>query len=255
MNRPNVDKVLAVIPARYGSTRFPGKMIVPVAGKPLVVHTFERACQASLVDDVVVATDDNRVAEALAPFGVPVVMTSAEHPSGTDRIAEVASGASAGIIVNVQGDEPLIDPATIDATVEAVLRDKEVSMATARRRITRAEEITDSNVVKVVCDGRGRALYCSRHPIPFVRDAQGQAETMGVHWQHIGLYVFRRGFLLAFAKWAPTPLEMIERLEQLRALENGHAIAVVETTYESIGVDAPDDLKRVAALLEAGKKE
>ena len=243
-------RVVAVIPARFASTRFPGKVIAPLAGRPLVVHTYERACRARLVDEVIIATDDARVVEAVEPYGARVVMTRADHPSGTDRLAEVAATLDAGILVNVQGDEPLIDPQAIDATVQPLLDDPELLMATARRRIVEPERVHDPNVVKVVSDQRGRALYFSRSPIPYIRDAADRAGTPACYWQHIGLYVYRRTFVLEYARMAQTPLERLEKLEQLRVLENGLSIAVVDTAYESIGVDTPADLERVRALVE-----
>lgn len=244
MNSAASGKVLAVIPARYASTRFPGKVIEPIGGKPLVVHVYERTQMAQLVSETVVATDDERVVEALRPFGVRIAMTRAEHPSGTDRVAEVAAGSRAEIVINVQGDEPLIDPATIDETLRPLLDDSDAVMSTARRRITDPERVGNPNVVKVVCDLRGRALYFSRSPIPFVRGAENDC-----HWQHIGIYAYRRDFLMHYAAMEPTPLERIERLEQLRALENGYPIAVIDTEYESIGVDTPEDLERVRERL------
>ena len=243
-------KVLAIIPARYASTRFPGKIIASLAGKPLVAHTYARTCEARLVSDVVVATDDVRVVEALKPYDVRVVMTRADHPSGTDRIAEVAASMDAEIVVNVQGDEPLIDPNTIDAVVQSLLDQPEVQMATARHRIVDPERITDPNVVKVVCNAKGHALYFSRCPIPYVRD--GRESNPTCYWQHIGLYGYRRYFLLRFARMEQTELEQLEKLEQLRALESGFPIAVVETKYESIGVDTPADLEQARARLETG---
>ena len=244
-------RVLAVIPARYASTRFPGKIIQPLAGKPLVQHTYERTIQAKLVDEAVVATDDEIVAEALKPFGTPVVMTSADHPTGTDRIAEVVRARAEDLIVNVQGDEPLIDPKTIDGAIEPLLARPDVVMSTARHRIDDPAQALDPNVVKVVCDTSGLALYFSRAPIPHVRDAE-DAPAESVHWQHIGLYVYRRDFLLKYAAMAQTPLERLEKLEQLRVIENGYKIAVVDTTYKSIGVDVVADYERIRALLEGG---
>lgn len=247
---PNgIPTILAVIPARYASTRFPGKVIATVAGRPLVAHTYARACEAELVSDVVVATDDDRVREALAPFGIPVVMTRADHPSGTDRIAEVAAQRpDAEIIVNVQGDEPLLDPKAIDAAIAPILDEPDIVMSTARRRLHHRHEIEDANIVKVVTDLRGRALYFSRCPIPHIRDViDGEATC---YWQHIGMYVYRRDFLAIYAGLLPTPLEKLEKLEQLRVLENGYPIAVVDTDYRSIGVDTPADLDRVRSLFE-----
>ncbi len=245
--------VLAVVPARFASTRFPGKIIAPLCGKPLVLHTYEQARRAAQVREAVIATDDRRVLEALAPFDARVVMTRADHASGTDRIAEVAAGADADIIVNVQGDEPLIDPDTIDAAVGALLESPDVPMSTARRLITERGKIEDPNVVKVVCDARGRALYFSRSPIPHIRDAEDRQGAPRCYWQHIGLYVYRRDFLLRYAKMDQTPLERLEKLEQLRVLENGFPIAVIQTEYECIGVDTPEDLERVRGLMEEQK--
>lgn len=247
MSKP---RVIAIIPARFASTRYPGKVIAPLLGHPLVYHTWLRASQASLVDRVVVATDSPEVAMALAPYPIDVVMTRDDHATGTDRIAEVAAELDAEIVVNVQGDEPAIDPAAIDAVIQPLLDDPTLQMATARRAIADAKTISDPNVVKVICDSRGRALYFSRLPIPYIRDEADRAGNPACYWQHIGLYVYRRDFLLAYTRMPQTPLENLEKLEQLRALENGHAIAVIETNYEVIGVDVPDDLAEVSALLQ-----
>lgn len=249
MGSQRQQKILAVLPARYASTRFPGKVIAPLAGRPLVWHTYNQTRKSLLITDTVIATDDDRVVNALAPFSIPTVMTRSDHISGTDRIAEVASNSDAALIVNVQADEPLIDPHTIDSTIQALLDDPGAMMSTAKRRITEPEDITSPHVVKVVCDGLCRALYFSRSPIPHIRDAEDRHFATTAYWQHIGLYVFRRDFLLRYARLAPTPLEKLEKLEQLRVLENGFPIAVVETGYRSIGVDTPDDLERVSAML------
>jgi 3-deoxy-manno-octulosonate cytidylyltransferase (CMP-KDO synthetase) len=249
MNAERQPAVLAVIPARYASTRFPGKVIAPLGGKPLVVHTYENTSRAQRVTQAVVATDDERVIEAVRPYGVPAVMTRADHSCGTNRIAEVAEQSDAAIIVNVQGDEPLIDPGTVDAAVGALIGEEEVSMVTARRRINEPRRIQDPNVVKVVCDQRGRALYFSRSAIPHIRDQSDREAAAQCYWQHIGIYAFRRDFLLVYAKLPATPLERLEKLEQLRALEHGYAIRVVDTEHDSLGVDSPEDLDRVSALL------
>lgn len=248
-------KILAVVPARYASTRFPGKIIAPLLGKPLVVHTYERACQASLVSETLIATDDPIVAEAVKPYGVPVMLTRVDHASGTDRIAEVVEKHPADIIVNVQGDEPLIDRNTIDEAIRPLLERPEVVMSTARRRITDPEDVENPNVVKVVCDARGDALYFSRWPIPYIRDEADRKREPFCHWQHIGLYVYRSGFLLQYAKMPLTPLEKLEKLEQLRALENGYKIAVIDTAYEALGVDTKEDLVRVESVLREKLKE
>ena len=244
-------KVLAVIPARFGSTRFPGKIIARLGGKPLVAHTYARTCQAELVSEAIVATEDERVLNALVPLGIPTVMTRPDHPSGTDRIAEVAADSDADIIVNVQGDEPLIDPKTVDAAVKPLLDDPALPMATVKHLLSDPRDIEDPNIVKVVCGANGRALYFSRCPIPFIRDAADRARANQCYWQHVGLYVYRRDFLIEYAKWAQTPLEQLERLEQLRVLENGYPIAVVETKSKSIGVDTPEDLERAREIIES----
>ncbi|MBI2421714.1 MAG: 3-deoxy-manno-octulosonate cytidylyltransferase [Candidatus Hydrogenedentes bacterium] len=241
-------RVLAVVPARFASTRFPGKIITPLLGKPLVIHAYERAKQATLVTDVVIATDDRRVIDAVAPYGAHCILTRDDHATGTDRIAEVARGRSETLIVNVQGDEALIDPRTIDATIRPLLEHPELMMSTARHRIS-AEEALDPNRVKVVCDEAGRALLFSRAPIPHVRDAVDREMAPACYWQHVGLYAYRRDFLLAYAAMPQTPLEKLEKLEQLRVLERGYSIAVVDTAYEGIGVDVPEDLIRVEKLL------
>lgn len=241
---------VAIIPARYASERFPGKVIAPLAGKPLVVHTYERASRASSLADIFVATDDARVVAAVAPYGVQTVMTRSDHATGTDRIAEVAANLDADIIVNVQADEPLVDPWLIDATVQPLLDDPDLPMATARHAIHDPAQINDPNCVKVVCDAQGRALYFSRSPIPFMRETGRDPLHEAIYWQHIGLYVFRRPFLLEYAAMPSTPLERLEKLEQLRVLEHGYPIAVVEAKETSIGVDTPEDLARAEAAIE-----
>ena len=210
----------------------------------MLQHVFERASQARYVHNVIVATDDQRIMEAARAFGAPARMTRADHQSGTDRVAEVAASENASVVVNIQGDEPLLDPAAIDAAVLALTSDPDVSMATLAKRIENPAEVTDPNVVKVVRDLDGDAIYFSRSPIPHVR------EGGAAHFKHIGLYVYRRDFLLAYSGLRVGPLEQAERLEQLRALENGYRIRVVETDYESFGVDTPQDLERVAMLFE-----
>jgi len=233
-----------VIPARFASSRFPGKALASLAGKPVLQHVFERASQARYLHKIIIATDDQRIFDAARAFGAQVRMTRADHPSGTDRVAEVAESENASVIVNIQGDEPLLDPEAIDAAVLGLTSDPDVSMATLSKRIEDPAEVTDPNVVKVVSNLAGDAIYFSRSPIPYVR------EGGAVHYKHIGLYVYRRDFLLAYSGLPVGPLEQAERLEQLRALENGHRIRVVETDYESFGVDTPQDLERVAMLFE-----
>lgn len=242
--------VVAIIPARYGSTRFPAKMIKDLCGKPLVLHTYERCCEAKMIDRAIIAVDDVRVEEALKPYGVPVIMTRADHQSGTDRIAEVAAALDTDLIVNVQGDEVMISPAVIDQVAQVLLDKPEAVMATVRHRLTDPAKYNNPNNVKVVCDREGMALYFSRSPIPHVRDEADRIAGHQEHWLHLGIYSFRRDFLLQYASLPQTTLEKLEKLEQLRVLEHGHKIAVVDTEYESIGVDTPEDFEMVRAILE-----
>lgn len=234
-----------MIPARFASRRFEGKPLASLGGKPLVQHVYERACECPLLGKVVVATDSERIKAAVEGFGGRVAMTSPKHLSGTDRVAEVASSDSADIIVNVQGDEPFVNPRVLDQVVRPLLDPGGPPMATLCKRIEAPGALEDPNVVKVVTDTRGRALYFSRSAVPYLgRDAGGVA------WEHIGIYAYRRDFLLQFSRMAPTPLEGVEGLEQLRALESGHTIAVVPTEdHSGVSVDTPADLERAERLL------
>jgi 3-deoxy-manno-octulosonate cytidylyltransferase (CMP-KDO synthetase) len=213
----------------------------------MLQHVWERASQARYLSDLIIATDDERIRSAAEEFRARVMMTRSDHATGTDRVAEVASASNAEIIVNIQGDEPLIDPAAIDAALLGLLDDDDAQMGTLKKRIEREREITDPNVVKVVTDSHGNAIYFSRSPIPYVREASGESTA---YFKHIGLYVYRREFLLGYSDMPVGPLEQAERLEQLRAIENGHKIRVVETEYESLGVDTPEDWEQVSALFE-----
>ncbi|HUQ93196.1 MAG TPA: 3-deoxy-manno-octulosonate cytidylyltransferase [Bryobacteraceae bacterium] len=239
------QRILGVIPARFASSRFPGKALALLAGKPILQHVYERAAQARYLTQVVIATDDERIYDAARSFRAPVRMTGSGHLSGTDRVAEVASADSASFIVNIQGDEPLIDPAAIDAATLALLDDIDAPMATLKKRIEDPAEIHNPNVVKVVTNFQGDAIYFSRCSIPYDRGASA------IYFKHIGLYVYRRDFLLNYSQLPVGPLEQSERLEQLRALENGYRIRVMETDYESLGVDTPEDLAVVTKLFEA----
>jgi 3-deoxy-manno-octulosonate cytidylyltransferase (CMP-KDO synthetase) len=236
------SRILGVIPARYASSRFPGKALIEIAGKPMLQHVFERASSARYLSKVIIATDDERIAAAARKFRAHVRMTRTDHPTGTDRVAEVASAEAADLVVNIQGDEPLIDPDAIDATALALLDDPNAPMGTLKKKIEHREEITNPNVVKVVTDLHGKAIYFSRSPIPYCREGTSD------YFKHIGLYVYRRDFLLAYSGLPTGPLERAEKLEQLRALENGHVIRVAETEYESLGVDTPADLERFSKL-------
>jgi 3-deoxy-manno-octulosonate cytidylyltransferase (CMP-KDO synthetase) len=241
---------VAVIPARYQSTRLPGKALADIGGRPMIEHVYRRAASASSVARVIVATDDRRIADVVAAFGGEARMTSPSHESGTDRLAEVAASLDCDLIVNVQGDEPLLAPETIDAAVSAFAeatadRARPLEMSTLRRAIVDAAELANPNVTKVVVDVDGFAMYFSRAPIPFTRPGQPPVTA----WAHIGLYVYRRATLLRLASLPATAMERAEALEQLRALENGIRIKAVETAYHTIGVDTREDLERVRALL------
>jgi len=238
------SRVVAMIPARYESTRLPGKPLALIRGKPMIQHVYERARAVDLVDCVVVATDDARIAAAVRDLGGEVVMTSAEHQSGTDRIAEAACDLDADVVVNVQGDLPFLESDMVRAAVALVRDDSALPMATVKAPIRDTREMANANVVKVVTDREGYALYFSRSPLPHWR---GAADGV-LGYRHIGLYAYRRDFLLRFARLAPTPLERAEKLEQLRALEWGFRIKVAETSCGGVEVDTPQDLERARAL-------
>ncbi|MCC5843377.1 MAG: 3-deoxy-manno-octulosonate cytidylyltransferase [Verrucomicrobia bacterium] len=234
---------VAVIPARYGSQRFPGKMLADLGGKPLFVRTVERARQAKRLSEVWVATDDERIAEAAEREGIPVKMTREDHPSGTDRIAEAVADLDADVIVNVQGDEPFMDPNLIDQLVERMTEEPGLEMATAATPLRAREDLFASSVVKVVCSDAGHALYFSRSLIPFCRDVDPESVLdRGVYQRHLGIYAYRREFLLALVLQPPHMLETLEKLEQLRALALGARIAVIRTEQPAPGVDTPEDL-------------
>lgn len=250
-------KITAIIPARYGSTRFEGKALADIFGKPMIQHVYERTSRSALVSEVIVATDDERIATAVRKFGGRVEMTSTSHETGTDRLAEVAGRIESDIIVNVQGDEPLIEPAMIDEAIEPMTTDGSLVMSTLKSRIKTLHDFLSPNVVKVVTDWEGNALYFSRSPVPNFRDKwhdlKDEKFLSGklLCYKHIGLYVYRRDFLLQYSQMSPTYLELSEKLEQLRVLENGYKIRVIETSHDSIGVDTPADL---VAVIEKLKK-
>jgi 3-deoxy-manno-octulosonate cytidylyltransferase (CMP-KDO synthetase) len=236
--------VVAIVPARYESTRLPGKPLALIDGKPMIRHVYERTRAVDLVERVLVATDDARIADVVRGFGGDVVMTSAAHQSGTDRIAEVAAGLDAEIVVNVQGDLPFLDADTLGAAIGLLRDEATLPMATVKTPISDPAEMANPNVVKVVTDRDGYALYFSRSPLPYRR---GPADGV-LAYKHIGLYAYRREFLLTFARLAPTPLERAEMLEQLRALEWGFRIRVAETPTAGVEVDTPEDLERARAV-------
>lgn len=253
--------VVAIIPARYGSSRLPGKPLLDLGGTPMIVRVARRAGMARLVDRVIVATDDQRIAEVVNAAGYEARMTSATHETGTDRLAEVAGELEAEIIVNVQGDEPLLDPSAIDSAIEPLLEDTTLLMSTTCEPLESAELILDPSVVKVVTDEDGFALYFSRSPIPLPRDEvrrcgsleaalEHNPDLTSLFAKHTGLYAYRREFLLRYATLPRTRLERIESLEQLRALEHGFRIRVVSVGHHSIGVDTPEDLETLRQFIE-----
>jgi 3-deoxy-manno-octulosonate cytidylyltransferase (CMP-KDO synthetase) len=248
-------KITAIIPARYASVRFPGKALADILGKPMVQRVYERTKKASLVSEVIVATDDERIVAAVSAFGGHVEMTGKNHETGTDRLAEVARRLDSDLIVNVQGDEPLIEPAMIDQAIKPFMVDPNLLIGTLKTQIKTLHDFLSPNVVKVVTDHEGFALYFSRSPLPNYRDKWNDlkdekfaAGTILSH-KHIGLYVYRREFLIRYSEMPQTPLERAEKLEQLRVLENGYRIRVVETEHETIGVDTPVDLEKVLEKL------
>jgi 3-deoxy-manno-octulosonate cytidylyltransferase (CMP-KDO synthetase) len=241
-------KVVVVIPARYGSTRLPGKPLVLLAGKPMIQRVYERAKLAKQANQVIVATDDERIVKAVEAFGGEVRMTRADHRTGTERVAEVAAHAEGDIFVNVQGDEPLLDPVAVDTAVASLLEEPVASISTVATPIKTPGDIMDPNVVKTVLDFDSNALYFSRAPIPWVRDTANK--TLVRHLKHLGLYVFQREALLEYATLPQGELERIEQLEQLRWMENGWKIRVAEVEHDAVSVDVPEDVSRIEKLLK-----
>ncbi|MBI4551019.1 MAG: 3-deoxy-manno-octulosonate cytidylyltransferase [Candidatus Latescibacteria bacterium] len=246
--------VIGIIPARYGSTRFPGKPLAGLCGKPMIQHVYEQARRAECLANLIVATDDERILMAVQAFGGQAVLTAPGHVSGTDRAAEVAHSLDADIIVNIQGDEPFITPEAIQAVVRPLVEDDTIPMSTLAHRIDRVEHLFNPHMGKVVVDDHGMALYFSRSPIPHPTETSESILRETAYYNTVGLYGYRREFLLTFARLLPTPLERAERLEQLRALEHGYRIKVVETEYAPLGVDTPEDLAHAAAMIRAGER-
>ncbi|MCA9409321.1 MAG: 3-deoxy-manno-octulosonate cytidylyltransferase [Candidatus Omnitrophica bacterium] len=240
-----MKKILGVIPARWASTRFPGKVLALIAGKPMIQHVWEQAKQSTKLTDVIIAADDEQVLQAAKKFGAQAVLTDVNHASGTDRIAQAVKDLSADIIINIQGDEPLIRPEVIDSLIAAFDREPACLMATAIKKINDVQELNNPNIVKVVIDCQYNALYFSRALIPYNRD-NGKTDV----YKHQGIYAYQRDFLLKIVKLPPSKLEQSEKLEQLRVLEAGYKIKTVETDYESIGVDSPEDIGRVEEILK-----
>jgi len=243
-------KVIGVIPARYGSTRLKGKVLINIFGKPLIQHVWEKAKQANMIDEVIIATDSEKVKSVCEGFGARVTLTSKNCQSGSDRIAEAVKDIQAAIIVNIQGDEPLMDPATINDLVRCLIKESRAPVATVIKRMENRREVDNPNVVKAVISKDGYALYFSRSRIPFNRDGENFKKLL--YYKHLGIYAYRKSFLIGFNKLAASKLEDMEKLEQLRILESGYAIKTITTDKESIGVDTPEDLKKVKAILKKG---
>ena len=241
---------LGVIPARYASTRFPGKPLALIGEKPMIQHVYEKAIQAETLREVVVATDDARIVEAVQAFGGNVILTRDDHETGSDRLAEVAAQHSEAILVNIQGDEPFISPEAIDRAVAKLVETPQADVGTLVTRFRRVDEFLSANTAKVILDKNDFALYFSRAQIPFFRDCDDPKSWLekDVYFQHIGLYVYRRDFLLKFVEWPPGRLEHVEKLEQLRVLENGHRIVCAKTEYASFCVDTPEDLEKAQQI-------
>lgn len=241
-------KTVGIIPARWGSTRFPGKPLAPILGRPMIQWVVEAALKAVRLSQVIVATDDSRILDAVKGFGGCAELTSDQHRTGSDRIAEVAARGQWDLVVNIQGDEPLIDPADIDRAVKGLADNPDIPVSTLMAPVKTEDERDDVNVVKVVTDACGRALYFSRSPIPHNRDGGGEAPLEGV-FRHLGLYAYRSSFLREFTRMPSTPLEELEKLEQLRILESGFPILVLNTENRSPGVDRPEDIEKLETLL------
>lgn len=238
--------VIGVIPARYLSQRFEGKVLVDLLGKPMIQHVWENAKKAKSLDDLVVACDDERIYNAVVDFGGRAAMTAKAHASGTERLTEIIADLDVKVVVNIQADEPLIHPSMIDDIAYSLLNNHELSVATVMKRIEHEEEIANANVVKVVVNKKGFALYFSRCPIPFVREEE---PGMRIHYKHVGIYAYTKDFLFVYKNLPVSKLENLEKLEQLRILENGYPIKVVETKYETIGVDTREDLEKAQQML------
>jgi len=244
--------VIGIIPARYSSTRFEGKVLADIGGKSMIQHVWEKAKEAKILDDLIIACDEEIVAKAARSFGAKVVLTSKGHASGTDRIAEVVNPLDVKVIVNIQGDEPLIQPVMIEKAARALLEDKSLVMATLMKKIDDPAIINDPHVVKVVVDSNNFALYFSRAAIPY--RAINSEINQPVYFKHIGLYSYTKDFLFTYKQLPVSVLERTECLEQLRVLQEGFRIKVIETEHDTVGVDTPDDLEKVRAYLESEKK-
>ena len=260
-------ETIGIIPARFGSTRFEGKLLADLCGKPVIQHTWENAKKSKSLGDLIIATDDKRIYNVCKGFGAKAIYTSKAHKSGSDRLTEVVSDIDTKIVVNIQADEPFIHPSMIDDVVSPVLKDKDIQMATLCHKIRNEHEILDPNVVKVVFDRKGFALYFSRVPIPYdrrVNEPTGQRAPYQIsdfgtgrapkYYKHIGLYAYTKDFLFTFKSLPQSSLEKIEKLEQLRVIENGYKIKVIETRHDTVGIDTPEDLVKATELIKGSKQ-
>lgn len=244
---------VGIIPARYGSTRFEGKLLADLCGKSIIQHTWENAKKSSSIEDLIIATDDKRIYNAAKGFGANVVYTSTAHKSGSDRLTEAVSSIDARIIVNIQADEPLLQPSMIDDVISPLLKDSSINMATLCHKISEPKEIFDPNVVKVVFDRNGFALYFSRSAIPYERQGSDDKLQALEYYKHIGIYAYMKDFLFTFKSLPQSKLERVEKLEQLRVLENGYRIKVVETRFDTVGIDTPEDLEKAVEIIKGIK--
>ncbi len=248
-------ETIGIIPARFGSMRFEGKLLADLCGKPVVQHTWENAKKSKSLEDLIIATDDKRVYNVCKGFGAKAIYTSKAHKSGSDRLTEVVSDIDTKIVVNIQADEPFIHPSMIDDVVSPVLKDKDTQMATLCHKIRNEREVLDPNVVKVVFDRKGFALYFSRVPIPYDRRLnESTSQRAPKYYKHIGLYAYTKDFLFTFKSLPQSPLEKIEKLEQLRVIENGYKIKVIETMHDTVGIDTPEDLVKATELIKGSKQ-
>ena len=241
---------VGIIPARYGSTRFEGKLLADFCGKTVIQHTWEKAKKSNSIEDLIIATDDKRIYNVDKGFGANVVYTSTAHKSGADRLTEVAASIDAKVIVNIQADEPLLHPSMIDDVAGAILKDSALVMTTLCHKIKNVAEIQDSNVVKVVFDRNGFALYFSRSPIPYERMGSDDKLQVIDYYKHIGIYAYAKDFLFAFKSLPQSRLEKTEKLEQLRVIENGYRIKVIETKFDTVGIDTPEDLEKAVEIIK-----
>ena len=247
-------EAIGIIPARYGSTRFEGKLLADFCGKPVIQHTWENAKRSRAIEDLIIATDDKRIYNAAKGFGAKVIYTSKAHKSGSDRLTEAVASIDTEIVVNIQADEPLVHPTMIDDVVGPLLKDKAIDMTTLCHKIKNKEELLDLNVVKVVMDRKGFAMYFSRAPIPYDQQTMDNGRRPANRYKHIGLYGYSKDFLFTFKSLPQSPLEKIEKLEQLRVIENGYRIKVIETKYDTVGIDTPADLLKATELIKGLKQ-